>query len=465
MATVTSYGATQEVTGSCHILEIDNKKIMIDCGMFQGEEFSSNNNPFDFQASQIDYVFITHAHLDHVGRIPKLVKEGFKGKIYATTATMDLTYIILLDSVKIMNEDFNTRYKKAIRKSQEKHLDKPLYDPLDVQHTFNQIEWINPKYSTYYDLCEGIKFKFQNAGHILGSSFIEFSYIENSKSHSIAFSGDIGNSNSLVLPDLQKCLTTETLYVESTYGDKNHQPIAETIKEFKKIILETLKRNGNILIPSFAIERTQELLCILREMYSKGELPKCTIFLDSPMATKATDVYNNYYEELSQECQNNVKENGTVFDFPSLVYTLTPEASKNINNTESNAIIIAGSGMCNGGRITHHFKHRIWNEKNSVIFVGYQAINTLGKEITEGAEWINLYGEDIIVKASIYTINGFSAHADQNKILNWITGIKKLENIFIIHGEKEAQKIFKDLLKRKLKINAHIAKYGEKITL
>lgn len=465
MASVKSYGATGEVTGSCHLMQLEDVNIMVDCGMFQGEEEELNAKPFAFKPSEIDYLFITHAHLDHVGRIPKLVKEGFSGKIFATSASMDLAYIILLDSVKIMNEEFETRYRKAVRKAQEDKLKKPLYEPLDVQDTFNKIEWVNPEYDTYYELCEGVSFRYKNAGHILGAAFIEFSYMDANDSHSIVFSGDIGNSNGLVLPDLQKCAKAETLYVESTYGDRNHRPIESTIKEFKEVVLSTLKRNGNVMIPSFAIERTQELLCLLREMYNDGELPHCRVFLDSPMATKATDVYTNYVNELSKKCQDNVKANGSVFDFETLEYTQSARESKAINDVESNAIIIAGSGMCNGGRITHHFKHRIWDEKNSVIFVGYQAVGTIGRSIVEGAEWINLYGEDIIVKASIHTINGFSAHADQGGILKWISGIKNLKKVFIVHGETEAQLTFKAMIKKELDLDAHVVKYGEEIEL
>jgi len=465
MSIVRSYGATQEVTGSCHLLEVGNVKILIDCGMFQGQEEEMNEKPFGFDAKEIDYLLVTHAHLDHIGRIPKLVKEGFNGKIYATSATMDLAEIILLDSAKIMTEDFQTRYKKALRKGKETKLSKPLYEPLDVDKTFKMIEWINPEYDTYYELCEGISFIYRNAGHILGSAFIELSYMDESDSHTVVFSGDIGNDNGLVLPDLQKCTKAEALYIETTYGDREHQPIALTIQEFKDVIVKTLDAHGNVLIPSFAVERTQELLCLLREMHESGEFPKCKVFLDSPMATRATKVYREYADELTQQCQENVKRDGSVFNFDSLTYTETPEASKGINDIKSKAIIIAGSGMCNGGRITHHFKHRIWDKKNAVVFVGYQASGTLGRDIVEGAKWINVYGEDIIVKASIHTINGFSAHADQDGLVKWVSEIKDLKKVFLVHGEKEAQKTFKKVLQEKLQLDAHIVAYGEKIKL
>jgi metallo-beta-lactamase family protein len=465
MLTVQSYGATQEVTGSCHILTLNNKKIMVDCGMFQGEDEEKNEEPFAFDAGSIDYLLITHAHLDHVGRIPKLIKEGFRGTIYATKATMDLAYIILMDSAKIMQEDFQTRYKKALRKNRQKSLTKPIYSPLDVEKTFSKTAWVNPEYENYYELCEGVSFMFRNAGHILGSAFIELFYSDKSISKSIVFSGDIGNNNHLVLPNLQKCPKADYLYVESTYGERNHKSIKKTIREFKKVILSTLQNKGNVLIPSFAIERTQEILCILRDMYENNELPKCKVYLDSPMATKATEVYRRYENELSQKCKNNLLKNGTIFNFDTLIYTLTPEASKEINNTKSKAIIIAGSGMCNGGRILHHFKHRIWNPKNAVVFVGYQAQGTLGREIVDGAKWINLYGEDIIVKASIHTINGFSAHADKKNILKWIRKIKKLKKVFLVHGELQSQKILKKLLQQELNKEVQIVAYGQKIKL
>jgi len=465
MVSVQSFGATQEVTGSCHILHVNGKNIMIDCGMFQGEDEDKNEKPFDFDPSQIDYLLITHAHLDHVGRIPKLVKDGFRGKIYTTQATMDLAYIILMDSAKIMAEDFQTRYKKALRKNLHNKLQKPIYSPLDVEDTFNKIEWKSIEYEHYYDLCEGVSFIYRNAGHILGSAFIELSYTIQGVSKTIVFSGDIGNNNKLVLPNLKKCSKANYLYVESTYGDRNHQSIKKTIKEFKKVLLQTLDNKGNVLIPSFAIERTQEILCILKDMYENNELPKCKIYLDSPMATKATEVYRQYADELSLKCQQNLQKDGSIFNFEALIYTLTPEASKRINDIKSKAIIIAGSGMCNGGRIVHHFKHRIWDKKNAVIFVGFQAEGTLGREIVEGAKWINIYGEDIIVKASIHTINGFSAHADQKNIIKWISKIKKLKKVFLVHGEKKSQQKLQNLIETELNKETSIIKYGKKVPL
>ena len=465
MAIVKSYGATTQVTGSCHVLHVGDKKIMIDCGMFQGEHEELNANPFAFDPKEIDTLLITHGHLDHVGRIPKLVKEGFNGTIYTTEPTMDLAQIILLDSAKIMSEDYQTKYRKAVRKATENKISKPMYEPLDVLDTFENMEWKQVEYDKYYTIFEGITIHFKNAGHILGSAFIEIIYQEDAKSHIVVFSGDIGNDNKIILPKLQTCTKADALYVETTYGNREHQALSLTLEEFKKTINETLQRDGNVLIPSFAVERTQELLCILRDMYENGELEKCQVFLDSPMAIRATALYKKYADELVSDCQKNIKESESVFQFEALRYTQNPEESKDINDISKRTIIIAGSGMCNGGRITHHFKHRIWDKNNTVIFVGYQATGTLGRQIVEGAEWITLYGEDIIVKANIHTINGFSAHADRHGIIKWIKKIKGLKKVFLIHGEKEAQVAFKKELLQELKFDAHIVNFKEKIIL
>jgi metallo-beta-lactamase family protein len=465
MATVVSYGAAEVVTGSCHLFNIEGgPNILIDCGMFQGREEDRNYGPFDFDPSEVDYLLVTHAHLDHVGRIPKLVKEGFTGVIYATKATRDLAEVILLDSAKIMKEDFLTNYKKAQRRGKEGDVTAPLYDENDVEEAL-ELTWYYPEYDQSFTLHEGVDVTYRNAGHILGSAFIEIMYQERGVQQTIVFSGDIGNDNDMVLPDLDKCTHANYLYVESTYGDRNHQSAEISTTEFKRVIIDTMKNWGNVLIPSFAVERTQELLCILKEMYYRKELPKCKIFLDSPMATRATEVYRNHSDLLSQECQDIKERDGTIFDFEQLVYTLDVEASKAINDVDSRAIIIAGSGMCSGGRILHHFKNRLWNRKNSVIFVGYQAVGTLGRHIVDGARWIKIYHEDILIKANIYTINGFSAHADQSAIVKWISQMDDLHQIFLIHGEENKQIILRSVLENSLHKKVHIVEPEEVIYL
>ena len=465
MATVVSYGAAEVVTGSCHLFTIDGgPQILVDCGMFQGKEEERNYGPFDFDPSEVDYLLVTHAHLDHVGRIPKLVKEGFTGRIYATNATRDLAEIILLDSAKIMKEDFDTSYRKAQRQGKEDTVLEPLYTESDVEDVFG-FTWHHPEYDQPFVLEEGIEITYRDAGHILGAAFIEIRYKENGVDHTIVFSGDIGNDTDIVMKDLAPCAHADYLYVESTYGDRDHQSVENTVTEFKSIIIKTMKDWGNVIIPSFAVERTQEILCILKQMHMRKELPQCKIFVDSPMATRATEVYRNYSELLSAECQEIKEKDGAIFDFENLVYTLDVDASKAINDVDTRAIIIAGSGMCNGGRILHHFKNRLWNKKNAVIFVGYQAVGTLGRHIVDGARWVKIYNEDILIKASVHTINGFSAHADQKGIVKWISQIEGLQRIYLIHGEEDKQVILRSVLENALHAKAHIVEPEEVIYL
>ena len=465
MATVVSYGAAEVVTGSCHLFTIEGgPRILVDCGMFQGKEEERNYGPFDFDPSEVDYLLVTHAHLDHVGRIPKLVKEGFTGRIYATEATHDLAEIILLDSAKIMKEDFDTRFKKAQRQGKEDSVMPPLYEESDVENVF-EFTWHHPEYDKSFTLQEGIEITYRDAGHILGAAFIEIRYKEHGTDHTIVFSGDIGNDTGIVMKDLSPCKEADYLYVESTYGDRDHQSVDDTVTEFKSVIIRTMKDWGNVIIPSFAVERTQEILCILKQMHRRKELPQCKIFVDSPMATRATEVYRNYSELLSSECQEIKKEDGAIFDFENLVYTLDVDASKAINDVDTRAIIIAGSGMCNGGRILHHFKNRLWNKKNAVIFVGYQAVGTLGRHIVDGARWVKIYNEDILIKASIHTINGFSAHADQKGIVKWISQIEGLNSIYLVHGEEDKEVILRSVLENALDAKAHIVEPEEVIYL
>ena len=465
MATVTSYGAAKVVTGSCHLLAIEHgPRILIDCGMFQGPEEDRNYDALGFNAFEIDYVFITHAHLDHIGRLPKLVKEGFGGAIYATAASRDIAEIILLDSAKIMKEDFETNFKKAQRRGKEQDVRAPLYAEDDVEATFD-LPWHHPEYDESFELKEGVKVTYHNAGHILGAAFIEITYQEHGVEQTIVFSGDIGNDNDMVMENLGKCTHANYLYVESTYGDRNHKDTEASIAEFKRVIIDTLRNWGNVMIPSFAIERTQGILCLLKEMHDRKELPHCKIFLDSPMATRATEVYNNYSELLSQQCQDYKKRDGSVFDFENLIYTPDVEGSRAINEVDSRAIIIAGSGMCTGGRIIHHFKNRLWNPKNAVIFVGYQAVGTLGRHIVDGARWVKIFHEDILIKASIHTINGFSAHADQDAIIKWISQMEDLYRVYLIHGEEDKQVILRSVIENALGKKAHIVEPEEVIYL
>ena len=341
MAYIQSFGAAKVVTGSAHLLTLDNgKKVLIDCGMFQGQNEEKNSKPLEFDPHEIDWLVFTHAHLDHVGRAPLLFKEGFRGKIIATHSTLDLASVILLDSAHLMKEEYHLRFKKAQRRGEERMIKPPLYTPADVESLLT----LKKRYATYATpirLEKDLSITFHNAGHVLGSAFVEIRFVEKGVEKCVVFSGDLGNKNDFVLPFPEDAKEADTLYIESTYGDRNHKNIDDSIDEFKEIVVNTLENGGNVLIPSFAIERTQELLCMFKLMHKNSELPPCRIFLDSPMAIRATRIYNKYVDELSPLCQSFVKEDGSVFDFPHLEFTKTPEASKKINEIQKGAIIIA----------------------------------------------------------------------------------------------------------------------------
>ena len=460
MVTVTSYGAAQTVTGSCHLLKIGSIRILVDCGMFQGDgESEKNYEPFGFNPAKIHYLIVTHAHLDHVGRVAKLVKDGFCGEIIATNATRDIAKIMLLDSASILLEDYKSIRKKARRRGEEESIKEPLYTKADVKEVFNK-KWHTLEYFQKHKLKQHVKVSLGNAGHIMGSAFVMIDYQEENKRKRIVFSGDIGSPNRLIINTHDTIDEADTLFIESTYGDRRHKSLDESIGEFKEAIVSTLKKNGNVLIPSFALERTQEILWLLHEMHDNGELPKCQVFLDSPLAIKATKLYKQYTAHLSDEVQYKPVSGRDPFSFSWLEPITSRDQSIAINEVKKKAIIIAGSGMCNGGRIVHHLKHRLWNPKNAIIFVGFQVGGTLGRSIIDGEDSVKIYGEDIIAKAKVYTINGFSAHADQKELIEWMHPIKNLKKLCLIHGETEKMQTFASAIKDELGHEAHLMEFG-----
>jgi len=465
MATVTSYGAAQTVTGSCHLVKIGSIRILVDCGMFQGDSGSlSNYEPFGFDPKSIHYLILTHAHLDHIGRVAKLVKEGFDGQIIATKPTHDIAKIMLLDSAGILDEEYRTLKRKARRHGDEAKVLEPLYTEEHVKEVFAK-KWHTLNYFTRHKLHQHITVTLANAGHIMGSAIAVIDYHEENTPKRIVFSGDIGSPRRLIIDSPDTLDETDTLFIESTYGDRDHKPLKESVEEFKQAVITTLKRNGNVLIPSFALERTQEILWLLHKMFEKKELPECRVFLDSPLAIKATKLYKKFPVHLSEELEWESYEGKDPFAFKWLEATSARDDSIAINKTKQRAIIIAGSGMCNGGRIMHHLKHRLWNPKNSVIFAGYQANGTLGRRIVDGEEYVRVYGEEIVVRAEIHTINGFSAHADQSDLIEWIGHFKRLDQLCLVHGEVEKMKIFSKAIKTKLGREAHIMERGIPVTV
>ncbi|MEO0265101.1 MAG: MBL fold metallo-hydrolase [candidate division WOR-3 bacterium] len=428
---LTFLGACGTVTGSMYLLVFKNKKILIDCGIFQGEFDEENYKTLPFDPYELDYVILTHAHLDHVGRLPKLVKDGFQGKILGTAATLDLARIILMDAAKLQAEEYEVQVKRNQRRGIE--TPEPLYT---LEDAISAITLFAPplKYDTEYEIFDGLKITLRDAGHILGSSFLELS----ANKTKIIFSGDLGNRNKPIIrdPETIKMKDANYLVIESTYGSRNHKGIEESVEELKNAIQNTVE-HGNVLIPAFAIERAQDLLYYIREFKERGEIPKETkVFLDSPLAISATNIFMAHREVFDDETRELLKQHKDPFSFSNLFFTRSKESSMAINNIKKGAIIIAGSGMCTGGRIKHHLKHNLWREECSVVFVGFQAKGTLGREIVDGAEEVEIYGETIAVKASVYTINGFSAHADQKILVEWVQDLNKDCKIIVTHGEE-----------------------------
>ncbi len=471
---ITFLGATKTVTGSNFLVETANKKFLVDCGMYQGqaEQEWENSAPFAFDVNEIDFMLLTHAHIDHSGRIPKLYNEGFRKNVYATKATCDLCSIMLPDSGHI--QEMENEWKNVKRKRKGLPPEEPIYtaeDAIKCMEIFKPVS-----YDKIIDIDENIHVRFNDAGHMLGSSIIEVWTNENGKMTKAVFTGDLGNNDIPLLSSPTMIESADYLIMESTYGGRLHMRNDDKAELFLNIVAETLNNGGTVVIPSFAVGRTQEILYEINMLKgqkldenfkSKYEtLMKTNVYVDSPLATSATEVFEKNMDIFDEETQEIMKSGDNPLDFPGLKFTQSVDESKALNESDEPCVIISASGMCEVGRIKHHLKHNIWNPKSTILFVGYQAPGTLGRKIVDGAEKVKIFGEEFSVKARIEYIEGYSGHADQEWLLNFIYSfINKPKTIFLVHGEPEGQIVLKQKIQGTTQIPVIIPEYGEQYEL
>ena len=467
---ITFLGATQMVTGSNFLVEAAGKKFLVDCGMFQGREEleEENYNPFDYDPKEIDFMLLTHAHIDHSGRIPKLYNEGFRGPIYAQKATCDLCSIMLPDSGHIQEMEAEWKNKKRLRKGEETK--PPLYTAEDAIKS--QELFVPVKYDEIIQVDENIFVRFNDAGHMLGSSIIEVWTKEDGKETKTVFSGDIGNNDIPLLSSPTMIESCDYLVMESTYGSRLHMKNDEKAEIFLDVVSETIDNGGTVVIPSFAVGRTQEILYELEKIKEKKHdeefnrkyktLMKVPVYVDSPLAISATEIFKKNTDLFEDEIREKIEAGNNPLEFPGLKFTRTADESKALNESQEPSIIISASGMCDVGRIKHHLKHNIWNPKSTILFVGYQAPGTLGHSIVNGAKKVTIFGEEMAVNARIEYIEGYSGHADQEWLMNFVYSfISKPKHIFLVHGEDDSQTVLKNKILEGTGIGVSIPEYGE----
>jgi len=460
------FGAAENVTGSCYLVEVNGSRILIDCGLYQERDLTQRNwDPFPVPPNTINAVVLTHAHLDHSGRIPKLVKEGFKGPVYSTPATADIAKIVMLDAAHIQEEDIKYKLKRHQREGRTSPFPyEPLYTTGDAQAAG---ELFRPSpYEKDVSVADGITVSFYESGHIFGSSCVKLKVSKNGETRTILFSGDVGRWDLPIIRDPADVGGADYILVESTYGDRDHKPVKSIPDELARVINETVERGGNIVIPSFAIERTQELLYHLSNLLNDKRIPLIPTYVDSPMAVRVTEVFKRHPELFDDEANEMIHNGQHPCDFAGLQMSRTADESKAINDLKKSAIIIAGSGMCTGGRIKHHLKNNITHEKNTILFVGYQAVGTLGRIILEGKEEVRIHGQPWKVNAKIERIEGFSAHADRNELIRWLDTVDgNPKKVFVVHGETSAAHAFADKLAGEKRWSVHVPAYNEKAVL
>lgn len=467
MALLSFLGAAQQVTGSCYLLEThDKKQILLECGMQQGiENGSERSNSFAFDPKKLDAVVISHAHIDHSGMLPRLVSLGYRGPIYTTEATSELLEIMLLDAANIHEKD--TEWENRWRARKGKPPVKPLYISADAERALTQRRPVPYEQST--EILKGVHVRFYDAGHIIGSAIVELTFNEpNQSRRRLVFSGDLGNSCTPLMRAPTQVLQADVVLMESTYGDRDHRSTEETLEELAAVLQQAHEDGGNVMIPAFSIGRTQDLLFYLGLFYRQGRLPQQVVYLDSPMAIRANAVYAQHQNELDPKMLDALSQ-GNAHNLeewlPIVRLTPSPEESMAINKTKQGAIIIAGSGMCNGGRIVHHFKHNLWRPECHVIFTGYQARGTTGRAIVDGVDTVRILRDDIVVRAKVHTLGGFSAHAGQSQLIHWLKGFSSQPELYLIHGETEKIHVLHDAIQQQLGWNANIPAQGDRIAI
>ncbi|HHX05762.1 MAG: MBL fold metallo-hydrolase [Thiopseudomonas sp.] len=477
MALLNFLGAIQQVTGSCYLIEtFDKKNILLECGMQQGGDSHENDNDnndngksngsaFAFNPEHIDAVVISHAHIDHSGMLPRLVSEGFRGPIFATEATCELMELMLLDSAHIQEKD--AEWENRWRARRGKKAIKPLYVSQDAERVLKQRKPVS--YEKRVEVVPGVHVTFADAGHIIGAAIVKLEFAEpNDSVRTLVFSGDLGSTCSPLMKTPAILKHADVLLLESTYGDRDHRCNEETLDELVAILEQADKDGGNVMIPAFSVGRTQDILFHLGRFYQEGRLPQHTVYLDSPMAIRANDIYFRHREDFDEENRAMLKKHNihNVSDWlPILKLTPTPEESMAINDVKSGAIIVAGSGMCNGGRIVHHFKHNLWRTDCHLIFTGFQARGTTGRAIVDGVKSVRVFREDIMVGAQVHTLGGFSAHAGQSQLIEWASHFENRPELHLIHGELDKMLILQSEFKKRLNWDANIPELGDRIAL
>lgn len=467
MALLTFIGAIQQVTGSCYLIETrDGTKVLLECGMRQGrrEDEAHNSEAFAFDPLSLDAVVLSHAHIDHSGLLPRLAAKGYRGPIFATSATCELLELMLMDAAHIQEKDaeWESRWRARLGKPAVK----PLYTAVDAARALGLRRAV--EYGEPVEVARGVTVTFHDAGHILGSAIVEMEVHDHNLTRRLVFSGDLGNTCSPLMRDPTPLSEADVVLMESTYGDRDHRCTPDTLDELAEILAQAQRDGGNVLIPAFSVGRTQDLLFYLGQFYQQGRLPQQAVFLDSPMAIKANAIYQRFHEHFDPKDRELLRQNGVsrIEDWlPILRCTPEPEDSMAINRIESGAIIIAGSGMCNGGRIVHHLKHNLWRKECHIVFPGFQARGTLGRAIVDGAPTVRVLRQRVAVKAQVHTLGGFSAHAGQSQLLDWVKHFDHRPELYLVHGEVEKMKVLQQALHDRLQWTANIPEPGEQIAL